>query len=34
LKSNTEAVEIILIGIEQAGYIPGEEVALALDSGR
>ena len=31
LKSNAEAVEVILAAIEQAGYIPGEQVALALD---
>jgi enolase len=31
LKSNEEAVEMILAGIEQAGYRPGEDVVLALD---
>ena len=31
LKSNTEAIEVILSAIEQAGYTPGEQVALALD---
>ncbi|MEX2462790.1 MAG: phosphopyruvate hydratase [Balneolaceae bacterium] len=31
LKSNEEAIEIILTAIEKAGYIPGEEVLLALD---
>jgi enolase len=31
LKSNTEAVEVLLKAIEQAGYIPGEQIALALD---
>jgi enolase len=31
LKSNEEAVEIILAAIEKAGYIPGEDVYLALD---
>src|SRR5271157_5331333 len=31
LKSNTEAIEVILTAIEQAGYTPGEQVALALD---
>ena len=31
LKSNTEAIEVILAAIEQAGYTPGEQVALALD---
>jgi enolase len=31
LKSNTEAVEVILAAIEQAGYKPGEQIAIALD---
>jgi enolase len=31
LKSNVEAIEVILEAIEQAGYKPGEEIALALD---
>ncbi len=31
LKSNAEAVELILKAIEKAGYKPGEQVALALD---
>jgi enolase len=31
LKSNTEAVEVILEAIEQAGYRPGEQIAIALD---
>src|SRR5919198_213098 len=31
LKSNTEAIEVILEAIEKAGYRPGEDVALALD---
>ncbi|MGC1193536.1 MAG: phosphopyruvate hydratase [Candidatus Dormiibacterota bacterium] len=31
LKSNVEAVELILSAIERAGYRPGEQVALALD---
>jgi enolase len=31
LKSNEEAVEVILSAIESAGYRPGEQVALALD---
>jgi enolase len=31
LKSNVEAVELILKAIEKAGYKPGEQVALALD---
>ncbi|MBI2807563.1 MAG: phosphopyruvate hydratase [Planctomycetes bacterium] len=31
LKSNEEAVEVILAAIEQAGFKPGEQIALALD---
>ena len=31
LKSNTEAVEVILEAIELAGYKAGEDVAIALD---
>ncbi len=31
LKSNQEAIELILRAIEAAGYKPGDEVALALD---
>ena len=31
LKSNTEAIELILEAIEAAGYKPGEQVAIALD---
>ena len=31
LKTNVEAVEVILEAIEKAGYSPGEEVAIALD---
>src|SRR5690625_1339283 len=31
LKSNEEAVEVILKAIEQAGYRPGEQIALALE---
>ena len=31
LKSNVEAVELVLTAIERAGYRAGEEVALALD---
>ncbi len=31
LKSNAEALEIIVSAIEKAGYKPGEEVVLALD---
>ena len=32
LKSNEEAVEVILEAIEAAGYKPGKEVALAIDA--
>ena len=32
LKSNDQAVEMILAGIKQAGYKPGRDVVLALDS--
>jgi len=31
LKSNVEAVEVILEAIEKAGYTPGEDIKLALD---
>ncbi len=31
LKSNTEALDLILEAIQKAGYRPGEDVALALD---
>jgi len=31
LKANSEAVEVILIAIEKAGYKAGEQVAIALD---
>lgn len=31
LGSNEEALEILMVAIEQAGYKPGEEVALAMD---
>ena len=31
LKSNVEAIEVILKGIEKAGYQPGDDVAIALD---
>lgn len=31
LKSNREALDLIMVAIEKAGYKPGEEVALALD---
>ncbi|VAX20001.1 Enolase [hydrothermal vent metagenome] len=32
LKSNTEAVEVILTAITKAGYKPGKDVAIALDA--
>src|SRR6201999_62622 len=31
LKSNVEAIEVILEAIQQAGYTPGEQLAIALD---
>lgn len=31
LKSNEEAIEVILEAIEKAGYKPGDEIAIALD---
>ncbi len=31
LKSNTEAIELILQAIEQAGYKPGDQVVICLD---
>jgi enolase len=31
LKSNAEAVELILQAIEKAGYAPGQQIAIALD---
>ena len=31
LASNQEAVELILVAIERAGYQPGRQIALALD---
>lgn len=31
LKANSQAVEFILTAIEQAGYKPGEDIAIALD---
>ena len=31
LKSNAEAIELILEAIEKAGYTPGEQIAIALD---
>ncbi|UCB57793.1 MAG: phosphopyruvate hydratase [Candidatus Omnitrophota bacterium] len=32
LKSNTEAIEVIIQAIEQAGYKPGKDIYLALDA--
>jgi enolase len=32
LKSNQEAIELILKAIETAGYTPGEQIAIALDA--
>jgi enolase len=31
LKSNEEAVEVILLAIDRAGYLPGKQISLALD---
>ena len=31
LKSNEEAVEVIVEAIQKAGYKPGEQVSIALD---
>ncbi|MER7131038.1 phosphopyruvate hydratase [Streptosporangium saharense] len=31
LPSNRDALDLILVAIERAGYVPGEDVALALD---
>ena len=31
LKSNREAIELVLTAIEQSGYRPGEDIAIALD---
>lgn len=31
LKSNEEAIEVILTAIEKAGYAPGDEILIALD---
>lgn len=31
VKSNTEAIEVVLEAITQAGYTPGEQIAVALD---
>ncbi|SFK37129.1 enolase [Streptosporangium canum] len=32
LPSNRDALDLILVAIEKAGYVPGEDVALALDA--
>ena len=32
LKDNDEAVEVVLMAIERAGYRPGEDIVLALDA--
>jgi len=32
LASNDEAVEVVLMAIEQAGYRPGEDIVLAIDA--
>jgi enolase len=31
LKSNREAIELVLLAIEKAGYRPGDDIAIALD---
>ena len=31
VKSNVEAIEVIIEAIQQAGYTPGEQIAIALD---
>jgi enolase len=31
LKSNEEAIEVILTAIQKAGYVPGEDIGIALD---
>ena len=31
VKSNVEAIELVIEAIQQAGYAPGEEIAIALD---
>ncbi|MGC8989454.1 MAG: phosphopyruvate hydratase [Verrucomicrobiia bacterium] len=31
LKDNTQAVEVIVKAIEEAGYVPGKDIAIALD---
>ena len=32
LKSNEEAVEVLLEAIEKAGYVPGSQIAIAMDA--
>jgi enolase len=32
IKSNEEAIELVLIAIEKAGYRPGEDISIALDA--
>ena len=32
LKSNEEAIQVIVAAIEKAGYTPGEQIAIALDT--
>jgi enolase len=32
LKSNSEALDLLMIAIEKAGYLPGEDVLLGLDA--
>ena len=32
LGSNEEAVQLLVMAIEQAGYVPGEQIAIALDA--
>ena len=31
LKANEEAIEVILAAVEKAGYVPGEQIRIALD---
>ncbi len=31
LKSNEDAIEVLLLAIEKAGYVPGTQIAIALD---
>lgn len=32
IKSNTEAVEIVLQAVEKAGYVPGKDIFIAMDA--